>query len=372
VKRPGKTTPRRVKRAGRAAKAVAKRAPAGSAKRATTKARAPRAKAPAMKTPASGTTALARHHADLGAVTAEDASLVEVPELGSAAKRAGAQAVSLARSVESLETAYDAWLELRSAHAQLRARFAQERTRLEDQGQLLLGALRAAQPPAGTGDELVRPGDAAAYQVELEAKLAAARAALEAQIAEADASLRGALDELQATVRARVEHRAKLVKPRLRLMLRTLPGERRILHAQRPGGDEAVVLLFVLSGRVPSRYGYLFDDSTDDVQRAPPTLYADEGVTADATRPGVPELRAILERAPAVWPVKATLPMALPPVGGATTLVRWLSRGPVIEAEIEDGATFRNVLSRTEAERITGALLALKLEGRLELELVAG
>lgn len=300
----------------------------------------------------------------------EDASLVEVPELGGAARRAGAQAVALVRAVESLETSYDAWLELRSAYSQLQTRFAYERSRLEDQGQLLLGALRAAQPP-GAAAALARPG-AAGFQAELEARLAAAGAALEAQIAEADATLLAALGELRATIRERVEHRAKVVKPRLRLMLRSLPGERRILHAQRPGGDEAVVLLFVLSGRVPTRYGYLFDDSTDDVLRAPPTLYPEEGLAPDATRPTAQELRAILDRAPSVWPVKATLPMHLPPVNGATTLVRWVSRGPVIEAEIEDGPTFRNVLSRAEAERITGALLALKLEGRLEIELVAG
>lgn len=67
-----------------------------------------------------------------------------------------------------------------------------------------------------------------------------------------------------------------------------------------------------------------------------------------------------------VWPVKGMLPMALPD----ETWLRWISRGAVLEAEVQDGDGFRNVLTHTEAERITGLLLSHKLAGKLELELV--
>jgi hypothetical protein len=49
-----------------------------------------------------------------------------------------------------------------------------------------------------------------------------------------------------------------------------------------------------------------------------------------------------------------------------------LQRGPVMEVELADGAAFRNILSREEAERFAGHLLRLKLEGKLELEIEAG
>jgi hypothetical protein len=50
--------------------------------------------------------------------------------------------------------------------------------------------------------------------------------------------------------------------------------------------------------------------------------------------------------------------------------MRWVARGVVLEAEVQDGEVFRNQLTRDEAERITGLLLANKLAGKLELELV--
>ena len=65
-------------------------------------------------------------------------------------------------------------------------------------------------------------------------------------------------------------------------------------------------------------------------------------------------------------PVKGMIPLALPDGGW----MRWVSRGAVLEAELLDGAAFRNVLSAAEAERVTGLLLAHRLAGRIELELV--
>jgi hypothetical protein len=148
-------------------------------------------------------------------------------------------------------------------------------------------------------------------------------------------------------------------------MVRTLPGDRRILHLRRPSPDDAVLLLFAMTGRCPTRYGFLFDDSTDDVLLAPPALYAEEGVVHVRPRPA--ELVAELEPRAAFWPVKGALLVVRP---GLT--VRWLSRGAVLEAEVADGDAFRNLLSREEAEQITGVLLSLKLAGALGLELVRG
>jgi len=66
-----------------------------------------------------------------------------------------------------------------------------------------------------------------------------------------------------------------------------------------------------------------------------------------------------------VLPLKGMLPMRLP------LMIRLLERGPVMEAELADGTSFRNLLSREEAEKIAGHLLKMKLEGWLQLELLA-
>ena len=67
-----------------------------------------------------------------------------------------------------------------------------------------------------------------------------------------------------------------------------------------------------------------------------------------------------------MWPVKGMLPLTLPD----GSWLRWLTRGPVLEAEVQDGEGFRNLLTQQEAERVTGLLLSHKLAGKLELELV--
>jgi hypothetical protein len=53
-------------------------------------------------------------------------------------------------------------------------------------------------------------------------------------------------------------------------------------------------------------------------------------------------------------------------------LHRLRQRGAVIEVEVADGDAFRNVLTATEAERLAGALLRLKIDGRIQLELKGG
>jgi hypothetical protein len=83
-------------------------------------------------------------------------------------------------------------------------------------------------------------------------------------------------------------------------------------------------------------------------------------------------LEKILTARAEVWPIKAMIPLWVQSGDGSQVLCRWLERGAVMEAEVADGEAFRNLLTRDEAERITGALLALKLDGKLDLELVRG
>jgi|APLak6261675434_1056106.scaffolds.fasta_scaffold04919_3 hypothetical protein len=289
-------------------------------------------------------------------------AIIEAADLGPDAEVLGAQ---LARGVETLEAAYGAWGELKAAHHNARRRWADEKKRLEEQGALLLGAIRAATPGvAKTGEEgLARSNALDTFVTEAREKLDAALSALDAQSKAAEAAFVAELGKLRAAILSRVARQAQTMRPAFRLAVRTV-GAQRILHAHRLGEDESVIALYVLTGRIPTRYGYLLDDSTDDVLAAPPSLYADEGV-ADV-RPTASGLSALLTERAEVWPVKGMLPLALPAAGW----MRWISRGAVLEAEVQDGDGFRNLLTRDEAERITGLLLTHKLAGALDLELV--
>ncbi len=292
-------------------------------------------------------------------------ALIEAAELGPDPEVLGAQALLRARSVETLEVAYGAWAELQDAHRAARRRWEEERKRLSEQGSLLLGAVKAAGVAPGTGEAgLAKTHALDAFLTQAKEKLAAAQLQLEERARSAEQAFVNELKKVREELMARIARQAATVRPVFKLMIRVLAGERRILHAHRLGGDESVIALFALSGRIPSRYGFLFDDSTEDAMATPPVLYADEGVSE--LRPRVSALSATLSGLNEVWPVKGMLPMALPD----GSWLRWISRGAVLEAEVQDGDGFRNVLTHTEAERITGLLLSHKLAGKLELELV--
>lgn len=287
-------------------------------------------------------------------------SLIEPPPV----LAIGNAASALATRPETIEAAYDAWDELRAEAATLTASFAAEHQRLDQQGELVLGAVREA-TPEGTGSSLARRTGMQTLGADAQRSLDAARADLERRAADAQTALSEAISHVLGQLRARVERQAVQAKPLVELMVRVLPGDKRILHVRRPSPDAAVTLLFATSGRVPTRYGYLFDDSTDEALLAPPVLYPDEGVTERRPKPA--QLEALLSAKRETWPVKGMIPML-----SSFGLVRWLERGAVMEAEVADGDGFRNMLTRHEAEQLTGALLALKLDGRIELELVRG
>ncbi len=288
---------------------------------------------------------------------------------------AGDGALERARTLETLEAAYEAWLELRLAQGAARLRFQEERERLAQQGSFLVGAVRAA------GLELPGPEAGALAPVqaqgrdflrEAEEKLARAREALNTEEAASEARFQEAFQELRTLLKERVRRYQAKAPPRLRLLLRKVGATRVILHVERVRGDEAVLLLSLFAGRLPSRYGFLFDDSTEDVSLPPAPLYAEEGVAEGDNRPDAPALAARVRAPGEVLPAKGFLPVFVPRPEGGEDFFRLRQRGPVMEVEVAEGQGFRNVLSREESERFAGYLLRLKLLGKLELEVEAG
>ncbi|MCP3141121.1 hypothetical protein [Pyxidicoccus xibeiensis] len=301
-----------------------------------------------------------------------------LPGAESASAAGPEAALARLRALETLEAGYEAWLELKVDHAASRARLREERERLSQQGSFLLGAVRAAGlvPPSAT--EPPAPGlvptaaSATDFVRDAEAKLATAREALAQREAESEARYAEAFAELRATLKDRVRRHLAASRPRLTLLLRRVGAERSILHVERLSGDAPVLLCFLLSGRIPSRHGFLLDDSTEDVALPPAPLYADEGVAPADVRPDAAGLEARVRGAGEVVPLKGFLPVFVPRAAGGEDFFRLLQRGAVLEVEVADGAAFRNVLTREESERFAGHLLRLKLEGRIDLELEAG
>ncbi|MBJ6765720.1 hypothetical protein JGU66_33615 [Myxococcaceae bacterium JPH2] len=286
------------------------------------------------------------------------------------------EALARLRGLETLEAAYEAWSDLRRHQAAARQRFREERERLSHQGDFLLGAVRAAglMVPEGAAPALVpsATSDAQGFMRDAEARLGKTRDALAEREADSEARYSEAMKEIRATLLDRVQRYVTVSRPGLTLVLRRVGAERAILHVSRVAADASVLLCYQLTGRLPTRYGFLADDSTEDVALAPAPLYPDEDVPADAVRPGA---RALVERmrAPGVaLPLKGFLPVFVPRADGGEDFFRLLQRGPVLEVELADGDAFRHVLARDEAERFAGHLLRLKLEGRIGLDIEAG
>jgi hypothetical protein len=282
-------------------------------------------------------------------------------------------ALARLRGLETLETAYEAWLELKLEHSAARLRFKEERERLDQQGSFLVGAVRAAgiEPKPGSEPGIL-PAGADSFLRGAEARLSQAREELARKEADSEAFYQQVFTEIRTTITDRVRRYLTASRPSLKLLLRKVGATRSILHVARVGSDEGVLLCFLFTGRIPSRYGFLFDDSTEDVSLPPAPLYPDEGVDPHGTRPDATALAARIGAPGGALPLKGFLPVFVPRPESGEDFFRLLQRGPVMEVEVADGTTFRNILSREESERFAGHLLRLKLEEKIELEIEAG
>lgn len=269
------------------------------------------------------------------------------------------QALTIVEKVETLEAAWAAWVELRVQRAEFIRRSDDARRRLEDQASLMINAAKLALP---TSDA---PALATAALGDTQRQLDAARAALTAERDSTVAKYAQVDRHIRDVILERVARHATLRPPVARLMVRSLGAERRILHLERPRGDDPVLLLWAMSQRIPTHFDFLFDDSTEDARAEPPTLYAEEGLPE--LRPPAEAFRTALEPLTSVWPVKGMLIQ-----WSEKATWRWRSRGAVLEAELAEGAQWRNVLTVAEAEAVTSSLVALKLSARLGLELSLG
>jgi len=273
---------------------------------------------------------------------------------------------AIRRSVglQTIEWSYRAWEEARAAQKSAESTWLTERAQLESEGALLLGSVRAAGDLVSAEEPSIRLAALQTFVDETRAKIAAAIDGLDQKRRVDEALHTQQIAEAQQTIEGHLERQLGVVRPRWEVAVRRQADDRRIVHVLRLSDDEAVLSLLVLNERIPSRYAFLGDDSTDDVCAGPPMLYPDDGV--QDVRPDAIELGRALDARPKIWPVKGMIPMRL---SDGRWLV-WRSRGVVMEAEVQEAAAFRNLLTAAESETIVGQLLKFHLLGRLTLELV--
>jgi hypothetical protein len=248
--------------------------------------------------------------------------------------------------IEGLSAVYAQWEALRQQWAATSAQFEREQMQMNQQGALLLRAAELAQE------------DGAAFRDKLEVRRNEANGVFEGQKKAFAVQERQYVERLTALIQARLSS----TPIALELMIRTLPSTS-ILHLHRLWPEDAVALLYAFEERIPSRLEFLSDDSTDDQSLSPPAFYAEGGLTS--ARPTTAEWRALRDSDALVWPVKGTIPMRL----DDNRWIRWLSRGAVLEAEIETPEGFQNALMQPDAEQVVARLLKVQQRRRIQVAL---
>ncbi len=313
-------------------------------------------KAPAKKKPRAGRRAAhptTGHDPASLVPTTPDALVVAAPAL---LESDVAAALGLAGG-ETLAGAYEAVGAIVGALRNLEEETGRAVRALGAQAKVMAGALKKLAEqitPAQGGD--------------IEARLNAASEATRVESSQWQAALLAAFETARATLVTRAQRHAVLARPQLVVRVRSLPRGQALVHVDRLSAPEAISLCILLAGRVPTRFEFLGDDSQQSLERGFDFAYA-----ADLeARLGATDLTAAaMLRTPAQFiPVKAMIPLRAPADSGP--VFRFVSRGPVLEAEIAEGEAFRNVLQQSEAEAVAARLLELKLAGRVGLVLAPG
>jgi hypothetical protein len=286
--------------------------------------------------------------------------------------------------VETLAEAY-LWLdEVRLAHAAFLVARTERTQKLEARARYVLGSLDAAKrfldpPQAASTAGGAEPGDALAERApedplitmaeKTRTELDAARAELDAW-AEAEAKrFEEAFAAAETAIVERTEAYLAHHRPRIRVEVAQIAGGRCIVHLDRPGDDEAVLLCHRLAGRPPTRHDFLRDDAVEAADGTVHLAAREHGVDPEAVSAGGAEAEDALAR-PAdgrLIPVRAHLPVV--PPGLDWPRLRLRCRGPVLELEArERGAPYGHLVSAEEAELLTGYLVSLRARGLLDVD----
>lgn len=344
--------PRKKPAAAAPAGKAAARATSAEAKAPETK---PAEKRAAAKPAAAGTTAVA-----------------VAPTLPRGERDSGRQA--MAAQSESLEALYAAWLDLRTERAGRSRARAEQLARLDAQAGFLLNALGAARtlgrPTAGAGDSgraLATDDGLARFESEAAGKLDTQRQAIAEAGREEETRQEAAEESLRAALERVADAHLLLAKPELALTVHPVGKAQALVEVKGPTELQSVLWMRVLDGRLPSRWGFFHDDAVD-LGDAAPQHYEELGVTAGM---GEAERDASLTAVARFAPVRQVIPIRAGDAG--LPALRLVHHGPIAQLEARSAeGRHEQLLPREVAERLTGWLLRLQLDGRLTLTLEVG
>jgi hypothetical protein len=296
--------------------------------------------------------------------------------------------LAVARELENLEHLYVAWAQLQSERRAANEARRLERDRLTTRAGYLLNAVSAARAfspgsaaptppgkqqkgkkPRGSAKALAAVSDPLQdFHAKAEAELRDATAKLDAREKQEEETFGKQDREIRTLVLERAAQHLKIHKPRLALAVHPVGPKQVIVQADRIGEEDAVLLVRLLCGRLPTQWGFFTNDHVDDLGQQAPRLF---GEGAAATPLSVDEEDLALLGEPDFAPARLQIPIRVP--GHDFPRFRLIHRGPVAELESRrEAAPYSQLIPQADAELLTGFLLSLKLAGALQLDVEVG
>ncbi len=275
---------------------------------------------------------------------------------------------------DNLVDLYDAWRELRLAHAAASAERARAREQLEVRAETVLRSVESARQlgPASagpdTGHELSAPDPLAEFLVASQQELAAAREELDARTLDEERLFATEIESLRARLLAKAELLLAHHRPRLEVQVQPVGRERSLVHLGRLEEQDVVLVGFLFTGKLLTRWDAFRDDAVDQVGEEPARLYAEENSTKVRYDRLEDEEAVFDDPGTRFLPARGVLPLRAP--GHAFPRFRLINRGPVIEAQARsEGSGYEALMPRASAELLSGYFIRLKVDGKIELKL---
>jgi hypothetical protein len=282
-----------------------------------------------------------------------------------------------AGAAQTLPDLYDAWLKLKLAASSAAAQRKQEELALSQRAEYVLRSLEAARAlepaapakkPKGKKGALAKDGGLADFERKAEAELAAARRALAERNAREEALFSEEIARVQAQLRKRVELSLRMQPPQVTLFAQPVGSSHSLVQLARPEPEAALLLCFLLSGRLPTRAEAFFDDAVDDLSEPPPRFYPEEGLSQVRLASADDEDALCADPSRHFVPFKGFFPLFIP--GHDFPRFRIVNRGPLATVLArEKGGDYAELMARAHSELLSGYFIRLQVEGRIRLQL---
>lgn len=262
----------------------------------------------------------------------------------------------------TLRELYDRWLRLKLEHAGWLAGWRRRAEVLGDKSRYMLGTMEAARRFVEGDAPLERvAGDVAS---DVEAASRALEGERRTEIARYRRDSAAAARALERMAKRYLEHYAVPLRFRIYPIQAKRQAGRALVQVDEIGPDDSVLLVYALTGKLPTRYGFFADDASADDAGVVARWYVDDGAPRKALT-DVERADREVRRSGRLLPVRTMIPIPVP--GHEYPRFRLVAHGRVAELEARrEGEPYANRVRAEDLELVSGYMISLRVAGRVD------